>query len=186
VVGVDKNGLMFRVNLLTHNGHKGDHNQTSGPLIETAMKLAHRNSFEDEPRRHRQAAHVPVGNVYYYFRPRKNGEAVVERRLAQFREFRESGPVEFSKDGCCFCGSIHGNRAACAWGMSAGQLVFRVTKGALAKAAALFTEPMGWLELFRRPAMKRMLRTFAHLFCAFRVWLPGGYAANDPDLVVME
>src|SRR2546422_147818 len=60
-------------------------------LIETAMNLAYRNGFRETSLADiAQAAHVPVGNVYYYFKTKEElGEAVVERRLAQFREFRE-------------------------------------------------------------------------------------------------
>ena len=60
-------------------------------LIETAMKLAYRNGFRETSLADiAEAAHVPVGNVYYYFKTKEElGEAVVERRLAQFREFRE-------------------------------------------------------------------------------------------------
>ena len=55
------------------------------------MKLAYRNGFRETSLADiAQAAHVPVGNVYYYFKTKEElGEAVVERRLAQFREFRE-------------------------------------------------------------------------------------------------
>ena len=60
-------------------------------LIETAMKLAYRNGFRETSLADiAEVAHVPVGNVYYYFKTKEElGEAVVERRLAQFREFRE-------------------------------------------------------------------------------------------------
>src|SRR5207253_5981085 len=60
-------------------------------LIETAMNLAYRNGFRETSLADiAQAAQVPVGNVYYYFKTKEElGEAVVERRLAQFREFRE-------------------------------------------------------------------------------------------------
>ncbi len=70
-------------------------------LIETAMKLAYQRGFREASLADiAEAAHVPVGNVYYYFKTREElGEAVVERRLAQFREFldqwdRLSSPKE--------------------------------------------------------------------------------------------
>src|SRR6202035_1811408 len=79
------------------------------------------------------AARVPVGNVYYYFKTKEeHGEAVVERRLAQFRELRQeidrlSSP---KKRLFAFVESIHGNREQLArGGMSARQLVFRVAQG---------------------------------------------------------
>ncbi len=60
-------------------------------LIETAMKLAYRNGFRETSLADiAEAAHVPVGNVYYYFKTKEElGEAVVERRLAQFRARKE-------------------------------------------------------------------------------------------------
>src|ERR1700726_5329723 len=60
-------------------------------LTETAMKLAYRNGFRETSLADiAEAAHVPVGNVYYYFKTKEElGEAVVERRLAEFRAFRE-------------------------------------------------------------------------------------------------
>src|SRR5260370_29199499 len=83
-------------------------------LIETAMKLAHKHGFgETSLADIAEAAHVPIGNVYYYFKIKDElGEAVVERRLAEFRAFREaldrlSSPKEplFA-----FLESIHRNR----------------------------------------------------------------------------
>src|SRR5260370_880352 len=89
-------------------------------LIETAMKLAYRNGFRETSLADiAEAAHVPVGNVYYYFKTKEElGEAVVERRLAQFRAFREemdrlSSPKERL---FAFVGSIHSNRETLARG----------------------------------------------------------------------
>src|SRR5467141_2107615 len=152
-------------------------------LIETAMKLAYRNGFRETSLADiAQAAHVHVGNVYYYFKTKEElGEAVVERRLAQFREFREeidrlSSPKErlFARGGCPL-----------------GGLCSELQKegGALAKkSAALFTEPMGWFEeQFRAAGHEEDARELsAHLFCAFQGMAAVAHAANDPDLVVME
>ena len=48
------------------------------------MKLAYRDGFRESSLADiAKAAHVPVGNVYYYFKTKEElGEAVVERRLA--------------------------------------------------------------------------------------------------------
>jgi len=167
-------------------------------LIETAMKLAYRNGFRETSLADiAQAAHVPVGNVYYYFKTKEElGEAVVERRLAQFREFREemdrlSSPKERL---FAFVESIHGNREQLArGGCPLGGLCSELHKegGALAKkSAALFTEPMGWLEEQFRAAghehEEDARELSAHLFCAFQGMAAVAHAANDPDLVVME
>src|ERR1700730_18016602 len=89
-------------------------------LIETAMKLAYERGFRETSLADiAQAARVPVGNVYYYFKTKEElGEAVVERRLAQFRELREeidrlSSP---KKRLFAFVESIHGNRERLARG----------------------------------------------------------------------
>ncbi len=165
-------------------------------LIETAMKLAYRDGFRETSLADiAEAAHVPVGNVYYYFKTKEElGEAVVERRLAQFREFREemdrlSSPRERL---FAFVESIHRNRGQLArGGCPLGGLYSELHKegGALAKkSAALFTEPMGWLEeQFRAAGHEGDARELSvHLFCAFQGMAAVAHAANDPDLVVME
>jgi len=165
-------------------------------LIETAMKLAYRKGFRETSLADiAEAAHVPVGNVYYYFKTKEElGEAVVERRLAEFRAFREeidrlSSPKERL---FAFVESIHGNREKLArGGCPQGGLCSELQKegGALAKkSAALFTEPMGWLEeLFRAAGHEEDARELSvHLFCAYQGMAAVAHAANDPDLVVME
>src|SRR6266478_3950274 len=123
-------------------------------LIETAMKLAYRNGFRETSLADiADAAHVPVGNVYYYFKTKEElGEAVVERRLAELRAFREeldrlSSPNERL---FAFVESIHRNRERLArGGCPLGGLCTELQKegGALAKkSAALYSEPMAWLE----------------------------------------
>src|SRR5467141_1384418 len=70
-------------------------------LVETAMKLAYRNGFRESSLADiAKAAHVPVGNVYYYFKTKEElGEAVVERRLEDVRAFRaEMGRLSSPKD----------------------------------------------------------------------------------------
>src|SRR5258708_28879653 len=84
-------------------------------LIETAMKLAYRNGFRETSLADiADAAHVPVGNVYYYFKTKEElGEAVVERRLAEFRAFREEiDPLSSPKERLfAFVESLHWNAA---------------------------------------------------------------------------
>ena len=89
-------------------------------LIETAMKLAHKHGFRETSLANiAEAAHVPVGNVYYYFKTKEElGEAVVEQRLTEFLEFRE----ELDRLGSpkerlfAFAESIHRNREQLARG----------------------------------------------------------------------
>src|SRR5260370_38925175 len=82
--------------------------------IEAAMKLAYKRGFRETSLADiAEAAHVPVGNVYYYFKTKDElGEAVVEQRLAEFRAFRDemdrlSSPRERL---FAFGESIHSNR----------------------------------------------------------------------------
>src|SRR6266576_1840846 len=165
-------------------------------LIETAMKLAYRNGFRETSLADiAEAARVPVGNVYYYFKTKEElGEAVVERRLAQFREFREeidrlSSPKERL---FAFVESIHGNREQLArGGCPLGGLCSELQKegGALAKkSAALFTEPIGWLEeQFRAVGHEKDSRELAvHFFSAFQGMAAVALGANDREVVVME
>src|SRR5215472_12712469 len=60
-------------------------------LIETATKLAYRRGFRETSLADiAEGANVPAGNFYYYFKTKDElGEAVVERRLAEFRAFRD-------------------------------------------------------------------------------------------------
>ena len=64
-------------------------------LIRTAVKLAYRHGFRETSLADiAEAAKVPVGNVYYYFKTKDEiGEAIVEQRVLEFRALRPS-------DGC--------------------------------------------------------------------------------------
>src|SRR5467141_4011124 len=165
-------------------------------LIETAMKLAYKHGFRETSLADiAEAAHVPVGNVYYYFKTKEElGEAVVERRLAQFRESREemdrlSSPEERL---FAFVDSIHGNREQLArGGCPLGGLCSELHKegGALAKkSAALFNEPMRWLEeQFRALGHEKDSRELGiHFFSAFQGMAAVALGTNDREVVVME
>src|SRR6266436_1570650 len=165
-------------------------------LIETAMKLAYKHGFRETSLADiAEAAHVPLGNVYYYFKTKDElGEAVVERRLAEFRALRDemdrlSSPKERL---FAFVESVHRNREQLArGGCPLGGLCTELHKegGALAKkSAALFTEPMRWLEeQFRAAGHNKDSRELAmHLFFAFQGMAAVVHGANEPDLVLRE
>jgi len=165
-------------------------------LIETAMKLAYERGFRETSLADiAEAARVPVGNVYYYFKTKEElGEAVVERRLAQFRELRQeidrlSSP---KKRLFAFVESIHRNREQLArGGCPLGGLCLELHKegGALAKkSAALYTVPMAWLEeQFRALGREKDSRELAvHFFTAFQGMAAVALGANDREVVVME
>ncbi len=165
-------------------------------LIETAMKLAYKHGFRETSLADiAEAAHVPVGNVYYYFKTKEElGEAVVEQRLTEFREFRE----ELDRLGSpkerlfAFAESIHRNREQLArGGCPLGGLCLELHKegGALAKkSAALYTVPMAWLEeQFRALGREKDSRELAvHFFTAFQGMAAVALGANDREVVVME
>jgi AcrR family transcriptional regulator len=165
-------------------------------LIETTMKLAYKHGFRETSLADiAEAARVPIGNVYYYFKTKDElGEAVVERRLAEFRAFREeldrlSSPKERL---FAFVKSIHSNREQLArGGCPLGGLCTELHKegGPLAKkSAALFSEPMRWLEeQFRALGHEKDSRELAvHFFSAFQGMAAVALGANDPEVVVME
>src|SRR6202051_51244 len=165
-------------------------------LIETTMKLAYQHGFRETSLADiAEAAHVPVGNVYYYFKTKDElGEAVVERRLAEFRAFREElDRLSSPKDRLfAFVESIHGNREQLArGGCPLGGLCSEWHRegGALAKkSAALFTEPMRWLEeQFRAVGHEKDSRELAvHFFSAFQGMAAVALGTNDREVVVME
>ena len=165
-------------------------------LIETAMKLAYKHGFRETSLADiAEASHVPLGNVYYYFKTKDElGEAVVERRLAEFRAFRDemdrlSSPKERL---FAFVESIHRNREQLArGGCPLGGLCTELHKegGALAKkSAALFNEPMRWLEeQFRALGHEKDSRELGvHFFSAFQGMAAVALGTNDREVVVME
>ena len=88
--------------------------------------------------------------------------------------------------------SIQANRERLArGGCPLGSLCSELHKegGALAKkSAALFNEPMRWLEeQFRAAGRDRDSHELAiHLFSAFQGMAAVAHGANDPEVVVME
>src|SRR5260370_35263962 len=89
-------------------------------LIETATKLAYGRGFRETSLADiAEAARVPVGNVYYYFKTKEElAKAVVERRLEEVPAARAewdglSSPKERL---VAFRGAGHANRAQLARG----------------------------------------------------------------------
>src|ERR1700736_982896 len=160
-------------------------------LIETAMTLAHRDCFRGTSLADiAEAARVPVGNVYYYFKTKEElAEAVVERRLEESRAARAewdrlSSPKERL---LAFVGSVQANREQLArGGCPVGGLCAELHKegGALAKkSAALFNEPMRWLEAqFRAVGHEKDSRELAiHLFSSFQGMAAVALGTNDRE-----
>jgi TetR/AcrR family transcriptional regulator, transcriptional repressor for nem operon len=165
-------------------------------LIETAMKLAYKHGFRETSLADiAEAAHIPIGNVYYYFKTKEElGEAVVERRLAQFHALREeidrlNSPKERL---LAFVEGIERNkeqlaRGGCPLGGLCSEL--RQEGGAIAKkSTGLFSAPLCWLEeQFRAAGHGEDSRGLAvHLFSAFQGMAAVAHGAGDPEIVVME
>src|ERR1700757_597875 len=165
-------------------------------LVETATKLAYGRGFRETSLADiAEAARVPVANVYYYFKTKEElAEAVVERRLEEFRADRaEWNRLSSPKERLlAFVGSVQANREQLARGGCAlGGLCTELRKegGALAKkSAALFNEPLRWLgEEFRAVGHEKDSRELAvHLFSAFQGMAAGALGTNDPEVVGVE
>ena len=165
-------------------------------LVETGMKLAYQRGFREASLADiAKASHVPVGNVYYYFKTKEElGEAVVERRLEEVRAFKaEMGRLSSPKERLvAFVDNIQRSkeqfaRAGCPIGGLCAEL--HKEGGVLAKKSAeLYTEPMGWIEeQFRAAGHEKDSRELAvHLFSAFQGMAAVALGTNDREVVVME
>ena len=165
-------------------------------LVDTAMTLAYARGFRQTSLADiAEAAEVPIGNIYYYFKTKEElGEAVVERRLAEFHRFKEEmSKLSSAKERLfAFVDSIERRkdrlaRGGCQWGGLCSEL--QLDGGALAtKSAALFNGPLAWLEeQFQAAGHRQEARGLAvHLFSAFQGTAAVAHGTGDPELVVIE
>jgi TetR/AcrR family transcriptional regulator, transcriptional repressor for nem operon len=165
-------------------------------LIRTAAKLAYRHGFRETSLADiAEAAKIPVGNVYYYFKTKDEiGEAIVEQRLLEVQALREqwdkAGSPKERLQACVE--NTLGNRDMLArGGCPIGTLCTELHKegGPLAeKSAALFREPLAWIEdQFRADGHGDNSRGFAiHLLSALQGVSVLAHGARESDLVVME
>lgn len=123
-------------------------------LIDAAMKLSHEQGFAATTLADvANAADVPLGNVYYYFRTKEAiGEALVQRRLDDSRAIRDRwGEEADPRDRLqAFVQMTVGNRRHLARsGCPIGSLCSELNKGRgpLAEHSnRLFAELLSWLE----------------------------------------
>src|SRR6201997_1897623 len=165
-------------------------------LIRTAVKLAYRHGFRETSIADiAEAAKVPVGNVYYYFKTKDEiGEAVVQQHLSEFRALREQWDRKGSpKERLQACvENTLGNRDMLArGGCPVGTLCSELHKegGPLAKkSTALFKELLGWIDdQFRaigRGDTSRKLAT--QLLSSLQGVSVLAHGSGDPELVAME
>src|ERR1700722_9596000 len=183
------------------NYSKSENMRTAQPdkrtrLIETATKLAYGRGFRETSLADiAEAACVPVGNVYYYFKTKEElAEAVVERRLEEVRAARaEWDRLSSPKERLfAFVDTIHRNREQLArGGCPLGGVcteMHREGGGLAQKTAALFIEPMRWLEeQFRALGHEKDSRELGvHFFSAFQGMAVVALGTNDREVVVME
>src|ERR1700693_2996678 len=165
-------------------------------LIQTAVRLAYRHGFRTARFGDiAEAAKVPVGNVYYYFKTKDEiGEAIVEQRLLELRTLQEQwdrrgSPKE--RPLAWIVNAIDDRDLLLRGGCRVGTLCSELHKegGPLAKkATALFTELLGWIEdQFRaigRGDTSRKLAT--QLLSSLQGVSVLAHGSGDPELVAME
>ncbi|HEY7887120.1 MAG TPA: TetR/AcrR family transcriptional regulator [Steroidobacteraceae bacterium] len=165
-------------------------------LIDAAAELAYRRGFgetalADIARR----AQVPLGNVYYYFKTKEEiGEAIIERRLAEFQSLREAwDKLESPKRRLQALVELtlgnRGNlaRSGCPIGSFCSEL--QKGEGPLARNAARpFAEAQKWVEAqFAALGTGRQKKALAlHLLAALQGVSLLAHSFGDPELVVLE
>jgi AcrR family transcriptional regulator len=164
-------------------------------LVRAAEKMTYRRGFRQTTIADvAREAHVPLGNVYYYFKTKDDiGEAVLDRLLAAVRATLESFDAARSpKDRLCACvDAVVANKTALAQsGCPVGSLCTELHKddGALGdKATVLFDEQLGWMEgQFKSFASGDARRLAVHLLSALQGISVLAHSFGDPSLVVGE
>jgi AcrR family transcriptional regulator len=165
-------------------------------LVEAAAALAHGRGFRDTSLAEiAEAAQVPLGNVYYYFKTKDAlAEALIGRRLEGIRMMQAAweaagGPVERLE---ARIEAVVAERETVArWGCPIGGLCTELGKaeGALAaKAKALFREELDWTEAQLRAlgASAEAPALAIHLLSGLQGAQVLAHAQGDPALVVYE
>jgi AcrR family transcriptional regulator len=165
-------------------------------LVEAAADLAHRRGFrETSLAEMAEAAGVPLGNVYYYFKTKDAlAEALIERWLEEMRGARAAwdaagGPIERLE--ACIEVAAQGRDAVARSGSPIGGLCTELGKaeGPLAvKARALFREQLDWIEaqLHALGAGAEAPALAVHLLAGLQGAALLAHAQGDPALVVYE
>src|SRR5258708_6778849 len=123
-------------------------------LIQTAAKLAYRHGFRTTSLADiAEAAEVPLGNVYYYFKTKDEiGEAIVELRLAELSAQRQRWNEAGSpKDRLCACvqGVFENKDFLAECGCAVGTFCSELHKegGSVAtRATEIFAQHLAWIE----------------------------------------
>ncbi len=140
-------------------------------------------------------AHVPLGNVYYYFKTKDDiGDAILERLLAAVRATLESFEAAGSPKErlCAAIDAVAANKTGLAQsGCPVGSLCTELHKegGTLAnKATVLFEEQLRWMEAQFRAFVRGAdaPRHAVHLLSALQGISLLAHSFGDPQLVVGE
>ena len=165
-------------------------------LVEAAADLAHRHGFrETSLAAIAEAAGVPLGNVYYYFKTKDAlAEALIERWLEEMRAARAvwnaaGGPVERLE--ACIEVAARGREAVARSGSPVGALCTELAKtgGPLAaKARVLFREQLNWIEAQLRAlgAGVEAPALAVHLLSGLQGASVLAHAQGNPELMVYE
>ena len=140
-------------------------------------------------------AHVPLGNVYYYFKTKDElGDAVLDRLLAEMRAMLEKFDAAGApKDRLCAAiDAVVANKTGLSQsGCAVGSLCTELHKdgGTLAdKATVLFEEQLRWLEAQFKSIVRGAdaRRSAIHLLSALQGISLLAHSFGDPQLVVGE
>jgi AcrR family transcriptional regulator len=165
-------------------------------LVDAAIDLAHRQGFgamslADISRE----AGIPLGNIYYYFKTKDDiGEAIVDRRLFNLVQQRESWDRAATPKGrlCACVQGVFDNRASLAErGCAVGTLCSELNKspGRVARRSAeIFSTQLAWIESqFQALGKGSESRGYAlHLLAALQGVSVLAHTFHDPDLIVKE
>jgi len=165
-------------------------------LLRAAEKITYRYGFAKTALVDiAQEAHVPLGNVYYYFKTKDDiGTAIIELRLARFKQLlKELNKANSPKERLCgFVDIKIRNREELARrGCPVGTLCSELHKdgGPVAKRSiALFAEALAWMEVqFKALGKGPDSRGLAvHLLAATQGASVLAHTFHDPSLIIME
>ena len=165
-------------------------------LIHAGMTLAYRQGFKETRLADIAAeAHVPPGNVYYYFKTKEEiGAAIVEERLSQVKMLHQkldklNSPQERLS---AFVKMTFDNRKSLArGGCPIGTLCTELHKedGPLAnQSTVLFAEMLKWLktQFASLGKVDDPQELAVHLLSALQGIAVIAHTLGDPEIVVME
>jgi AcrR family transcriptional regulator len=165
-------------------------------LLQAAEKVTYRYGFGTAALADiAKESGVPLGNIYYYFKTKDEiGDAIVEHRVARFRNMlQELDKADSPKERLCgFIQLKINNREGLArGGCPVGTLCSELQKyGGVAakKSAVLFTEALSWMERqFKALGKGADSRGLAvHLLSATQGVSVLAHTFHDPSLIDIE